>query len=205
MRFVHTGLSYRDKIASSVSILREPFKISNSKFLLPFNPVVTDAHIKPSIAFFGYNAYCNDSDFSQAQDQQNFAEWCQGSYNSKLFSVLSLWKNALELPSERRAIYYTNFIKLVLREKYFTKAKAVDSVLAKYTESQNLFTEMAVTEVEHLKSLGCKTFICFGWAVYWLMQPVASKTGIHLIREYHFSRYSRNNTEKLLNEYTVKI
>ena len=205
MRFVHFGIDDKDQIARSATILRGPFKVSNSEYLLPFNPVVTEINRQPSIAFFGYNAYCKDSGFSEAQQQQNFAEWCQDNYNTKLFSVLCLWQTALEQQSKRVAIYYTNFIKLVLREGYFARAQNVENVLAKSPESRKVFIEMAVSEVEHLKSVGCQTFICFGWAVYRLMQPVASATGIQLIREYHFSRHSRSYTERLLSEYAVEI
>ena len=195
----HGGIDYRKTISDAAPLFSAAFETGCTcmDFLLPFNPVVTDLNSPPSIAFFGFNAYCNEDYFPEAKKQRNFAEWCQGSYNRKLFNVMKLWQAGLN-SQHQGAIYYTNFVKLVLRESLFTQAESVENRLSQYSDCAQLFEKLAISEVRQLKAKGCNVFICFGWAVYNWMFSVARATGIDLIREYHFSRYSRMNTKTLI-------
>ena len=201
MALQHSGIDYSEEIADSAYLFGDAFETRYPcmDFLLPFNPVVTDLEGPLSIAFFGFNAYCHEEYFSEARGQQNFAEWCQNSYNPKLCNVMELWQAGLNL-QHRGAVYYTNFVKLVLRESCFKKALTVEKRLRQYPDCARLFTKLAISEVEQLRAGGCDIFICFGRAVYNWMCPVACETGIKLIREHHFSRYSRENTETLIRE-----
>ncbi len=195
----HSGIDYRKTISDAASLFSAAFETGypSTDFLLPFNPVVTDLKSPPSIAFFGFNAHCDEPDFPEAKQQRNFAEWCQGSYNQKLFTVMKLWRTGLN-SRHQGAIYYTNFVKLVLRKSLFTEALTVEERLRQHLNCAQLFTNLAISEVRQLKANGCNIFICFGWAVYDWMLSVACATGVDLIREYHFSRYSRMNTETLI-------
>ena len=203
MRFLHSDIDYGPQIFASAHLFDVAFETrstgsTNTDFLLPFNPVVTDLDRPPSVAFFGFNAHCAEEDFPAAKQEPNFAVWCQ-CYYTKLFNVMKLWRSGLG-PQYRGPFYYTNFVKLVLRERLFMAAGQVENRLSRHPDCARLFETLAISEVEQLKAKGCKLFICFGWAVYNQMWPVARATGINLIRERHFSRYTRKHTGGLLGD-----
>ena len=203
MRFLHSDIDYGPQISASAHLFDGPFKtgrteIADTNFLLPFNPVVTELHRPPSAAFFGFNAYCAERDFPTAKKEPNFAVWCQG-YYTRLFNVMEIWKSGLG-PQHQGPFYYTNFVKLVLRQSLFMKAKCVDDKLSRHPDCARLFEESAICEVEQLKAGGCKIFICFGGAVYNRMWPVAHATGVKLIKERHFSRYDGEHTKCLVSQ-----
>jgi hypothetical protein len=201
IKFEHAGIENFTEILEAHEQLKSPFKISSRDFLLPFNPVVSSSAQLVRIAFFGLNAYCDDGDFAENQKQRNFAEECQDHYNPKLFNVMNLWRegicSALKLDG---AIYYTNFIKVVLRESCFKKASDVDLALKHYPACTKLFEDMARKELIRLKQDGCVKFVCFGDSVFWRMQQVAKELDIQLVHERHFSRYSIKHTERLIAE-----
>ncbi len=166
MRFRASGIDYGPQIYASAYLFDVAFETSaGTQFLLPFNPVVSDLHRPPSVAFFGLNAYCAEPDFAAAKKEPNFAAWCQESYNQKLFSVMDQWKSGLG-PQHQGPFYFTNFVKLVLKEGLFMTAKAVEDRLSRHPDCARLFEKLAIDEVEQLKASGCDMFICFGWAVY---------------------------------------
>lgn len=202
MRFVHSNLDYGREISDSAHVFDGPFQTQSTEdpnFLLPFNPAVTDSHGAPSVAFFGFNAYCAERCYPAAKKEPNFAVWCQERYNTKLFNVMEMWKSGL-CSEYQGPFYFTNFIKLVLRESLFMGERHVKKQLSLHCDCVRLFEKLAIGEIEQLKAGGCKIFICFGSAVYDGMCPVAEKTGVKLIHDYHFSRYRRKNTERLISE-----
>ena len=206
MRLEHAGIDYKQEIDKSCDLLQGPFRVDSPKFLLPFNPVSSCSTQPVRIAFFGFNAYCKDGDYAVAQEERNFAEWCQGSYNRKLFTVMGLWSERLGFSYKSGgSIYYTNFIKLVLREDKFKKAVDVERVLKGSPACESLFKKIVREELVRLKSQGCKVFVCFGWTVFSYMEGIAAEENIQLIREHHFSRYSCRNTERLISEYVANI
>lgn len=176
MRLEHAGIDYKHEIDKSCDLLQGPFRIDSPKFLLPFNPV-TSCSIQPvRIAFFGFNAYCKDGDYAVAQEERNFAEWCQERYNRKLFTVMGLWSERLGFSYKSGgSIYYTNFIKLVLREGQFKKAVDVERALKGSLECEKLFEKIVREELVRLKSEGCKVFVCFGWTVFSHMERIAAE------------------------------
>ena len=202
MRFLHSDIDYGPQISPSAHLFEIAFETkctenTETDFLLPFNPVVTDRNAPPSVAFIGLNAYCAEQDFPDAKKEPNFAAWCQDSYNPKLFNVMEIWRSLLG-PQQQGPFYYTNFVKLVLREDLFKNAKAVEERLYQYPDCGRLFETLAISEVEQLKANGCNLFICFGWAVYNRMCPVAHTAGVNLMRERHFAWYTREHTKKLI-------
>lgn len=204
MRLEHAGIDYRGEIDQSCNLLQRPFGIDSQKFLLPFNPVTSCSTQPVRIAFFGFNAYCKDGDYAVAQMQRNFAEWCQSSY-TKLINVMGLWREGLASSYMLGgSIYYTNFIKLVLKEDQFKAAVDAERGLKGSPECEKFFEKIVREELVRLKSEGCKVFVCFGWAVFSRMKRIAAEENIQLIREYHFSRYSCRNTERLISEYAAK-
>ncbi|MCX6135893.1 MAG: hypothetical protein NTV54_00130 [Ignavibacteriales bacterium] len=201
MELVHAGIDYRRQMDESYDLLRQPFGLPSRSFLLPFNPATSCTAQPVRIAFFGYNAYCNDTDYSKAQQKENFIVWCQEHYNRKLFRVMSLWQEGLSPKyTSGGSIYYTNFIKLVLRERLFKKAPEVETVLNNNRECAAFFENIADAELRRLKQEGCKVFIIFGLAAYRGMQQIAEKADVRLIHERHFSYYSIKNTERLIKE-----
>ena len=204
MRFLHSDIDYGPQITASAHLFDFGFETrstasTNTNFLLPFNPVVTDTRRPPSVAFFGFNAHCAEQDFPAAKKEPNFAEWCQDSYNPKLFNVMRMWRAGLD-PQRQGPFYFTNFVKLVLREDLFMNAGIVESRLTRHPDCARLFETLAVCELQQLKAGGCSIFICFGNAVYNRMCPVAHTTGVKLIHERHFSWYSRKHTEYLISQ-----
>lgn len=210
MKFEPAGkdFDYKSEIKGSYDLLRGPFSVLSSDFLLPCNPVSTCATQPARIAFFGLNAYCDDSstDFADAQLQRNFIEWCQGSYNPKLFTVMGLWTDGL--PSRYMSggsLYYTNFVKLVLRQSLFKYAVDVERALKASPSCIEYFESLARKELIQLKGGGCETFVCFGTVVFRLMMRVAADTNTQLIHERHFSRYIGNNSDRLIRERAAKL
>lgn len=198
MRLEHAGTDYRRELEVRQE-LHAPFGIDLPKFNLPFNPV-TSCSVQPArIAFWGLNAYCRDEDYDVAQKYKNFAEQFQSEYNSKLFSVMRFWQEGLASNyMAGGSVYYSNFIKLVLRKTRFKKAVDAEHALRGCPKCLALFEEIALAELISLRDKGCKVFVCFGWAVFALMESIASEAKVRLVREYHFSRYSRRHTECLI-------
>ena len=82
MRFLHGDIDYGPQILASAHLSDVAFETrstgsTNTGFLVPFNPVVTDLDRPPSVASFGFKAYCAEEDFPAAKQEPNFAVWCQ--------------------------------------------------------------------------------------------------------------------------------
>jgi hypothetical protein len=218
MYLTHYGKDYGPDIAGLPDAELQALQITSRKhYLLPSNPVITKAEHPVRIAFFGINAYSKDSDFEKVQ-QQNFTEWCQDNYKSKteLFTVLQLWHDGLPNTyfTDDSAIYFSNFVKIVLREKFqdesgheksFVKGETVKKTLKKNCdESLTLFKELAKQEVTELSNNGCRLFICFGNIVYDFMRKIIRDSGnIILIKEIHFSYWRISNEDR--EKHTKKL
>ena len=175
--------------------------INNSKFLLPSNPVVYPDHNNIRIAFLGLNAYANDKDFLNASEYRNFTEWCQENYNGRFKTVMNLYNSNIDQKYfDDGAIYFSNFVKVVLREKYFKTAAQVEKVLANCQNSKKLFESVIKTEIHKLTNIGCKVFICFGDIVYEYISKIFIKPEFILIKSYHFSRYTKRNIIENVNK-----
>lgn len=199
MRLEHAGFDYRHVLEKQPE-LQTPFGIDLPKYMLPFNQVTSCATKPARIAFWGLNAYCKDEDYDEAQRQTNFAVWCQGAYR-KLCNLMELWQEGLGSNYlAGGSIYYSNYIKLVLRENRFKKAVDATKALGDCPKCADLFREIALAELRSLRDTGCVVFVSFGLAVSGLMKPIANEANVNLVCEYHFSRYSRRNTEGLIKE-----
>jgi len=203
MHLTHYGKDYRQDIASLPDAELQEFKITSDDYLLPFNPAITKVGYPVRIAFFGLNAYSHD-DFEGALQQRNFIESYQDKYNSNLFTVLQLWRDGLPSTyfTDDSAIYYSNFVKIVLREDYFKGGEEVKKVLSTCDESLTLFKKLAKQEVTELSNNGCRLFICFGNVVYDFMTDISDSESenVRWIKERHYSRYTRENTEGSIQE-----
>ncbi|EDN67013.1 hypothetical protein BGP_2331 [Beggiatoa sp. PS] len=183
-------------------------------YLLPSNPVITKAGHPVRIAFFGLNAHSKDKDFKEALEQPNFTEWCQEGYRKKgkLFDVLQLWHDGLPKTyfTDDSAIYYSNFVKIVLRETYFKKGKDVKNALCNgesvkkalcNSETLKLFKRLAEEEVTELSNNGCRLFICFGNIVYDFMRDIirsGSENGWLQSEELELESESESESENVL-------
>lgn len=205
VKFYHAGRDYREALVDRAACLRRAFRLGDSQPIIPFNPVVTDVRAPVKAAYFGLSAYCRDADVVEALRQRNFAEWCQGSYNTKIFSVLGIWKRAITRDSIPSAIYYTNFVKLVLPESNYFRATDVRTALRRNPDALEALTELAVEEIAWLQDNGCDYFVAFGWDAFNYLSTAAEVSRIQLIRERHFSRYSLAHTESLLREIATRI
>jgi len=229
LRFTHYGEDYKSYIVTlpdkELKALHIDPKDPKEDYLLPSNPVITKAGHPVRIAFFGLNAHSKDKDFKDFKEQPNFTEWCQDKYNSKLFTVLQLWRDGLPKTyfTDKSAIYFSNFVKIVLRETYFKESEEVKKALCNgesvkkalcNSETLKLFKRLAEEEVTELSNNGCRLFICFGNIVYDFMRDIirsGSENGwlqseelesesesesenVLKIQERHFSRYIEKNT-----------
>jgi hypothetical protein len=208
------------------------------KYLAPFNPAIyskyygpdieklSDAELKARyigpkarypvrIAFFGLNAHSHDN-FEGALRARNWIESFQDEYKkkgSKLPNVLQLWHDGLPKTyfTDDSAIYYSNFVKIVLREKFqddsgheksFVPGATIKRTLEKKCDKTlTLFKQLAKEEVTELSNNGCHLFICFGKVVDDFMRIIREDSASENIwwrKEEHFSYRYRN--EELTKE-----
>jgi hypothetical protein len=209
MGLVHAGEYYKDRVEASRELLSSSFKIPSEWPLIPFNPATSVLGKPTRIAFFGLNAYTQDCHYTLAAEQENFIVWIQEEYNRKLFNVMEIWRSGLEQSSSRYmcdgSIYFSNFVKLVLRKDQFQEARAVAEALKKSAACKQFFESLALEEFERLKKEGCEVFVCFGNDVFALLEQTAKSSNIELVHERHFSRYGISRSKQLVQTHSARI
>lgn len=206
MQLIHFGIDYRGQIASIPDHELRQLQISESKFLLPANPVVTGIGAPIRVAFFGYNSACNELDFGDAQKERNVTEWCQANYNPKFKIVMGMWLEGLPYGyMGDGAGYYSNIVKLVLRERFYTRAAQVQTALRSLPETTKLFQMLLRQEVEQLIQQGCRVFVCFGSAAYNFAGTAIGSMNAVLVPERHFSWYRPAHTQCQIADASAKI
>ena len=230
LRFTHYGEDYKPDIKGLPDAGLKALHITSDDYLAPFNPAIyskyygpeieklSDAELKARyigpkaehpvrIAFFGLKADSHDN-FEGARQTRNFIESYQKYYNSKLFTVLQLWRDGLPKTyfTDDSTIYFSNFVKIVLREDFFKESKESEEVKKALTpsncdETLALFKQLAKQEVTELNNNGCCLFVCFGDVVYDFMRDIIKESHLYSdsknigwIRERGYSRYIEKNT-----------
>ena len=206
MIFKHFGKNYKDLLSKIPEEEYTNLKIVDSDHLLASNPVCNSTSSPVKVAFFGINAYCNDADYSEANQQENFTEWCQENYNSKLKVVINLWLTGLPQEYiENGSVYYSNMSKLVLRESFFKTASDAIYAIDNSPRTKAIFLSAFEEEIESLYKNGCRVFVFFGNDAHKMANSSSSIYSSHFINERHFSYYSVEKTKSLVNSVSKKL
>lgn len=192
------------------------FDVSERK--IPFKPATTDEKLPIGAAFIALNAYVGN-DYRSMFLKPNFIVSASKEHDTfvKLFNLMGIYQSGVpEL--EQKALYYTNFVKVVLPDHSFKKAEDVVHVLNRHNDLRSLFQKSLRTEIEELIKHGCRIFVCLGNHVSYYfkqalhMEPIVElfplvrnvdgcvlHTRITLIlSERHFSWYWKENTNSLI-------
>ena len=200
MKYVHYGKGYKDLITKIPANELEQLGITSIKYMVPFNPVVAPDSSRIRIAFFGINAYSNPEHYDEIGGYRNFLEEIQESYYTKLFKTIDLYRQGINQEYfDGGSVYFSNFIKIVLREDMFMKASDASKAMNKCPEALNLHKCAAKDEISALKKQGCRLFICLGHDAYNFISSSSPTTP--LIWDYHFSYrradYTKNEIGKI--------
>lgn len=164
MRFWHhAGIDNADIFPELDDDMLRLMEIDAPSKRVPFNPVRTSPGSPLRIMFVGLNAAADDSDFAEAHQQRNFTEWCQDNYNTKFCRVIDKYRFGLHRDYlGDGSLYFTDFVKVVLRESSFGREHRIVSLLNTNRQLRQVFRRRLQPEVEGAASEGCRIWICFG-------------------------------------------
>ena len=199
MKYIHYGKDYGELITQIPASELKRLGITDEKYMFPFNPAVKPNASNIKIAFFGINAYSGH--FDEKANYKNFLVAIQDNEYQNLFKVIEMYRTSInQAYIGDGAVYFSNFVKIVLRQDKFMAAETVSRVMRKCPEAMKLHKRAVKSEIDILKKQGCKLFVAFGEHAYHFLKDSSPETTF--IWEYHFSwRYwEPKYTEKEIEE-----